>query len=46
MLGLFCLQLNRVGLSGHETSRICKETIGMGFKNLWLRFIVGLMVKV
>jgi len=28
LLGLFCLQLNTVGWSEHETSKICKETIG------------------
>jgi len=37
VLGLFCFQLNTVVWSGHETSRICKETVGWG---LWLRFHV------
>jgi len=30
VLGLFCLQLNTIGWSAHETSRICKETVDWG----------------
>jgi len=32
VLGLFCVQLNTNGWSGHETSRICKKTIGWSLK--------------
>jgi len=37
MLGLFCLQLNTVGWSGHVTSTIRRDN-WLGFKSLWLGF--------
>jgi len=40
VLGLICLQLNTIGWSEHETSRLCKEIIGWGTSVL-----LGLSVK-